>query len=207
MNGQLWWYAARSGGYVAWGLLSASVIWGLMLSGKVRPGHVRPNWILDLHRFLGGLASIFTAVHVTSIMLDTYTSFGPADVLVPFASSWHPVAVAWGIVGMYLLAAIEITSLLKKRMTHRWWKRVHGLSLPLFVIATVHLLAAGTDSSNPFSMLAIVAVSAVVTGLTIWRSAHSLPMHPLDGRGVTGMLRHEYRRRHVAPPRRSDRTM
>ena len=171
MNGQLWWYAARSGGYVAWGLLSASVIWGLMLSGKVRPGHVRPNWILDLHRVLGGLAATFTAVHVGTIMLDSYTSFGLADVLVPFTSSWHPGAVAWGIVGMYLLAAVEITSLLKKRLAHRIWKRVHALSLPLFVTATVHLLTAGTDAVNPISLVAVASVSVSVTALTIWRVA------------------------------------
>jgi DMSO/TMAO reductase YedYZ heme-binding membrane subunit len=169
MTGQLWWYAARSGGFVAWGLLSGSVIWGLMLSGKVRPGHVRPSWLLDLHRFLGGLAAVFTGVHVLTIMADSYTSFGPADVLVPFVSSWNPGAVAWGIVGMYLLAAVEITSLLKKRLTHRVWKRVHALSLPLFVTATVHLLTAGTDASNPIATGVVATVSLVIAGLTVWR--------------------------------------
>ena len=169
MNEQLWWYAARSGGLVAWALLSASVIWGLMLSGKVRPGHVRPNWILDLHRFLGGLAAIFTAVHVITIMADTYTQFGVADVLVPFVSSWKPGAVAWGIVGMYLLAAVEITSLLKKRLPHTVWRRVHVLSLPLYAVATVHLVQAGTDASNTIVTTAVIAVTATVAGLAGWR--------------------------------------
>lgn len=180
MTGQLWWYAARSGGYVAWALLSASVIWGLMLSGKLRPGQVRPNWILDLHRFLGGLASIFTAVHVITIMADSYTEFGVADVLVPFTSSWNPSAVAWGIVGMYLLAAVELTSLLKKRLSHRLWKRVHAVSLPLFAVSTVHLLAAGTDAANPLSTIAVAAVTVTVVGLTIWRvvGLRRPPSHP-----------------------------
>jgi len=90
---------------------------------------------------------------------------------VPFTSSWHPGAVAWGIVGMYLLAAVEITSLLKKRLAHRIWKRVHALSLPLFVTATVHLLTAGTDAVNPISLVAVASVSVSVTALTIWRVA------------------------------------
>lgn len=166
---QLWWFAARSGGFVAWGLLSASVIWGLMLSGKVRPGHVRPNWILDLHRFLGGLATVFTGVHVLTIMADSYTDFGIADVLVPFTSSWQPGAVAWGIVGMYLLAAVEITSLLKRHLPKQLWQRVHVLSLPLFAVATIHLLHAGTDASNVVVGWLVGAVSVVVVGLTAWR--------------------------------------
>lgn len=165
----LWWYAARSGGVVAWALLSGSVIWGLMLSGKVRPGHVRPNWILDLHRYLGALASIFTIIHVVTIMADSYTDFGIADVLVPFVSRWNPGAVAWGIVGMYALAAVELTSLAKRRLPTKVWRRTHALSLPLFGVATVHLLQSGTDASNPVLVTTVWLVTMVVVGLTAWR--------------------------------------
>ena len=90
MNQQLWWYVARSGGIVAWALLAASVLWGLFPSTKVLRGKPRPNWILDLHRFLGGLALIFTGVHVVALILDSYVHFGLTEILVPFASAWHP---------------------------------------------------------------------------------------------------------------------
>ena len=56
--------------------------------------------------------------------------------LVPFTGSWHPLAVAWGIVGMYLLVAIEITSLLRHRMSKRAWHAVHLLSYFLFATTT-----------------------------------------------------------------------
>lgn len=105
------WYTARAAGIVAWALLAASVVWGLWLSGRVRPFGVRPAWILDLHRFLGGLATIFVGIHVASILADSYTNFGLSDVLVPFAAKWHPLAVAWGVVGFYIMLAVELTSL------------------------------------------------------------------------------------------------
>jgi hypothetical protein len=165
---QLFWYTARAGGIVAWLLLTASVIWGLWLSGRVRPLGVRPAWILDLHRFLGGLATIFVGVHVVSILLDSYTSFGLTDVLVPFASSWHPLAVAWGVVAMYVLLAVELTSLARTRMPQRWWRTIHVASLPLFLLATIHYVAAGTDASNPLS-LAAVGVSTGVIGVLLGR--------------------------------------
>jgi sulfoxide reductase heme-binding subunit YedZ len=160
--GQLFWFTARAGGIVAWALLTASVIWGLWLSGRVRPLGARPAWILDLHRFLGGLATIFVGVHVGSIMLDSYTSFGPADVLVPFASSWHPLAIAWGVVGLYVLLAVELTSLARHRLPQRLWRVLHVASLPLYVVATVHYVAAGTDASNPMSLAAIGAATAAI---------------------------------------------
>lgn len=158
----LFWYSARAAGIVGWALLSASVIWGLWLSGRVRPLGVRPAWILDLHRFLGGLATIFVGVHVLAIMADSYTSFGPTDVLVPFASSWHPGAVAWGVVGMYLLLAVELTSLARKHLPNTLWRLTHIAALPLFVVATIHYLAAGTDAMNRVSLGAVIAVSATV---------------------------------------------
>ena len=66
-----------------------------------------------MHKFLGVLTLVFVGVHVGAILLDDFVHFSVVDVLVPFASSWHPVAVACGVVGMYLLLAIQITSWLR----------------------------------------------------------------------------------------------
>lgn len=169
MNGQLWWYTARAGGIVGWALLAASVLWGLALSTKVTGRRPRPNWTLDLHRFLGGLALVFTGVHVAAIMADSYVHFGLTEVLVPLASSWHPVAVAWGVVGLYLLAAVEVTSLLRKHLSKRVWRATHFLSFPLFLLTTIHVLSAGTDRHNVVLRGAIIAATAVVTVLTFVR--------------------------------------
>ncbi len=84
------WYVARASGLVGWGLLAAATLWGLALSTKALGPRPRPNWLLDLHRWLGGLALIFTGVHVGSLLLDTYVHFGLTSVLVPFASDVAP---------------------------------------------------------------------------------------------------------------------
>jgi DMSO/TMAO reductase YedYZ heme-binding membrane subunit len=169
MSDQLWWYTARAGGFVSWGLLAASVLWGLAISTKATGKRVRPNWMLDLHRFLGGLAVVFTAVHVLAIVADSYVHFGLADVLVPFASSWQPIAVAWGIVGMYLLIAIEISSLLRKHIPKRAWRAIHFASFPLYAIGTVHAFAAGTDTGSRIFTGVAVAASIATVVLTIRR--------------------------------------
>jgi len=169
MTSQLWWYTARAGGIVAWALLAASVVWGLLLSTKLRPGGVAPNWTLDLHRFLGGLAVVFTAVHVAGIISDSYVHFGLVNVLVPLAASWHPHWVAWGIVSLYLMLAVELTSLTRKWLPKRVWRRIHVLSLPLFAFATVHFVVTGTDAGNPFALFGVVITSLAITGLLVRR--------------------------------------
>jgi predicted ferric reductase len=169
MNDQLWWYVARASGLVGWALLAASVIWGLTLSTKTHGKRVRPNWVLDLHRFLGGAAVIFTGVHVTGLVLDSYVHFGPAEILVPFASTWRPNAVAWGIVAMYLLVTIELTSLARRRLSKRVWRTIHFSSFPLFIVSTLHALTAGTDATGWAFRGAATAASVATIVLTIKR--------------------------------------
>lgn len=181
MSTQLWWYVARSTGYVAWALVSASVISGLLLATRITHGRPRPAWTLDLHRFLGGAAVAFSALHVAGLVADTYVSFGWADVLVPWASRWKPGAVALGVVGLYLLAAVEISSLLMRRLPKRAWRAIHLLSYLLFWSATFHLLAAGTDADNPVSRVAVVLVIVAVVFLSLVRI--------LSGRGRAGARR------------------
>ena len=160
MSGPLPWYIARAAGLVSWGLLTAATMWGLALSTKIFGRRPRPNWLLDLHRMLGGLALVFTGVHVGAILLDTYVHFGLTSVLVPFASTWHPLAVAWGVVAFYLLLAVEITSLLRSRISRRAWRGVHYASFGLFVTATIHGLASGTDATRAVAVL-VAAVAAI----------------------------------------------
>ncbi len=184
MSEQIWWYTARAGGMVGWVLLAGSVLWGLAISGKLTgPNGVvraRPNWMLDLHRFLGGLATIFVAVHVFGIVADSYVDFGPADVLVPFASSWQPSAVAWGIVATYLLLAVELTSLARRKLPTKVWRATHALAFPLFAFSTVHGVRAGSDSSNPvFQAIMFIAIAAIVV-LTVLRMQQQLSSRDRD---------------------------
>src|SRR6185312_9124754 len=131
MSSHFWWYVARAGGLVAWGLVVASCAWGLLHALRAFGRRPSPAWMLSTHRYLGALAIVFVGVHVGAILVDSYVQFSLTDVFVPLVSTWHPVAVAWGIVGMYVLVAIEVTSLLRARLSPRTWRGVHVLSYVL----------------------------------------------------------------------------
>lgn len=176
MTTNLAWYTARAAGLVSWFLLAASISWGVLLSTKVMGRKPGPKWLLDLHRFLGGLSVVFVGIHVVALMLDTYVHFGLVQVLVPFTSSYRPSAVAWGIAGFYLLLAIEVTSLLMKRLSRKVWHAIHLGSFGLFVVATVHLLTAGTDASNPILRFVAGSVTTLVVGFTILKVASRKPV-------------------------------
>jgi len=113
----------------------------------------------------------FVALHLAGIVADTFVPFGVADVLVPLASSWHPIPVAAGIVAFYLLLAVEVTSLARHRLPHRLWKGVHALSFVLFATATAHILTAGTDTDDGWALWPVIAVTMAVTFLAVARAA------------------------------------
>ncbi len=145
LNPHLAWYAARSSGVVAWALVTASILWGLALSTRLIQRRGVPAWLLDLHRFLGMLSLIFVAVHLVALWADSYSYFAWSELLVPMASSYRPGAVAWGIVAMYLLIAIQVTSWLMGRISRRAWHAVHLSSFGLFITASIHGYQAGAD--------------------------------------------------------------
>ena len=168
MRSHTWWYMARAGGIVSWALATLAVIGGLQLSTRLlrKPA---PAWTLDVHRFLAGLAVAFLGVHLLGLALDQFIGFGPADFLVPFASNYKPAAVALGVVAMYLLLAVEITSLMMRRIPRHRWHAVHLTSYVVFVIATVHGLTAGTDRHNALFQWACLITAAVVLTMTLVR--------------------------------------
>lgn len=169
MNPQLWWYLARAGGIVAWALLTLAVVWGLLVSTRLLRGRPGPKWLLDLHRFLGGLAVTFTGIHLVALVADSYVHFDLVDLLVPFASEWKPLPVALGVVALWLLLAIELTSLAMRRLPRRQWRWVHLSSYGLFWLATLHGLAAGTDAGHPLYVWATNLAVATVVFLTLYR--------------------------------------
>jgi DMSO/TMAO reductase YedYZ heme-binding membrane subunit len=158
------WYVARAGGIVAWALATSSVLWGLAFTSRALGRRPRPAWLFDLHRFLGGLALAFTAVHVLAVVADSYVRFTLVNVLVPFTGKWHPVAVAWGVIALYLLVAVELTALARSRLPRALWRRVHYGSFAVFGLATIHALVAGTDTTGaPFRLAVIGALVLIFT--------------------------------------------
>jgi DMSO/TMAO reductase YedYZ heme-binding membrane subunit len=169
MDPKVWWYLSRATGLVAWGLAVGSIIMGLALATRALGSKPKAPWLLSLHRWLGGLTVLFTAGHVASVVADSFVHFGPADVLVPFASSWRPVPVAWGVLAAWLLVAIEVTSLQMRRLSKRSWHAIHMTSYLVAVLATVHGLTAGADTTNPIFAWAMVTAVATMAFFTVYR--------------------------------------
>ena len=70
---------------------------------------------------------------------------------------------------MYLLIAIQVTSWMMKQLSRKLWHRVHLLSFPLFVVATLHGFTAGADNANLLVQWAALSSGLLVLFLVVFR--------------------------------------
>lgn len=168
MSDQVWWYATRAAGLMTWSTAVASVIVGLLLSTRAIKSRTGP-WMLDLHRFLGGISVLFLVVHVATLPFDSFVDFGPRELFIPGESTWNPEAAAWGIIAAYALILVELTSLLRKHLSASVWRTFHMLSIVTAVAGTYHAILGGSDVDNPLTWLVAGAGSAIVVALVAIR--------------------------------------
>ena len=187
------WYAVRAAGIVAYIVLTLVVVLGLNLAGhkKLR---IWPRFAVeDVHRFGGLLLGAFVAIHVVAIAIDAYLPFSLASLIVPLASSFRPFWVGLGIVAAELLLALAIANHYRRRLPYRFWRRAHYLNFAVWIAATVHGLATGTDRSSWWFLAITAAGVALVSGsialrLVRFRPAPSLRYAPIAAAAGSAVL-------------------
>jgi hypothetical protein len=163
------WDTARAGGFAAYVLLTAAVSVGLVLRNRwqsVRWPRLITN---ELHGYLSLLALVFIAVHVLAVLVDPFTKFGLAEVLVPFVSHYRPLWMGLGVVALYLLLAVWVSSRLRARIGFRIWRAIHVLAFGVYAAATVHGLGTGSDTRTLWGPLLYAVSILLVGGLTARR--------------------------------------
>jgi len=169
VSNETWWYIARSSGFIAWGAAVVSLLCGLALSTRALGRKPRGPWLLDLHRYLGGLSVAFVGLHLGALIADNFVHFTVVDLLVPFATSYRTTAVAWGVLAFWLLVAVEASSLVMHRLPRKTWYGIHLTSYVIAVTATVHALYTGSDTSNPAFQWAGLVALGLIGFFTIYR--------------------------------------
>ena len=169
LSGPGLWYATRAAGLVTLLLLTATVLLGLLTSGRF--GGVRwPRFLtVGLHRNLSLLVLVFLALHVGTTVIDTFVSIPLTAAFIPFASSYKPFWLGLGAVALDLLIALVVTSLIRNRLGLRAWRWVHWAAYVCWPVALAHGLGIGTDRKTLWVFALTIACAAAVAGTVTWR--------------------------------------
>src|SRR5438270_12813250 len=122
------WYLLRATGVVSLVLFTVVTVLGIATANRWRPGRLPRFVTVALHRNLSLLAVVFVAIHVVTSLLDPYAGVTALSVVVPLAAHWKPLYVGLGAVSLDLLAALLVSSLLRRRLGLRVWPGLHLLA-------------------------------------------------------------------------------
>jgi predicted ferric reductase len=163
------WMLIRGAGIGAYALLSASVIWGLLVSSKVMGRLVKLKGLTFLHESLGISALVVTVVHVVAVSVHEFLPFTWGEILIPGTAEWRPLPIAMGTVALYGLIVVVVSFYVRRFISQKTWRLIHYSAFGVFVASLLHGIMAGTDSDSPWLIGLYFGTAIAVFGLIALR--------------------------------------
>jgi predicted ferric reductase len=165
----LTWYIARASGFALYLTLWVSVVSGLGLTTALIDRRGGRAIIFSLHAYSMQLAYGFLALHMLSLAADPTVRFGLKELLVPFASSAREPWTGFGVLAAELAVVIAASVAVRQTIGQRAWRALHWLTFPLYALALLHGIGAGTDTRAPWASLLYLTTGAVVVLFSLYR--------------------------------------
>ena len=163
------WLITRSAAITSYMLLFFLIVMGeTMASGKLYD-FITPTRAWLWHKYLGISFAIALLVHMISLLFDKFIPFNVIDILVPFHTDFKTFFVALGTIGFYLVLIVMLSSLIARFQRTTWWRKLHFLVYPLFILGLAHGLFTGTDSKNIFMLMLYGLTGSIFSWLLIQR--------------------------------------
>lgn len=164
------WFLSRATAIFSNIFLWISLVFGLLLSGKIAkyfPGAFTAN---DLHQFISITGLVTGLFHGLLLMGDKYIHFSLVQVLLPFATSnYKPLWVGLGQLSLYLWSFLILSFYIRKHIGYKTWRAIHFVGYLVFAGVMVHGITAGTDTAAPWMTAVYWTTGASILFLTFYR--------------------------------------
>jgi hypothetical protein len=163
------WYLARASGLTLYVVLWVSLVTGLGLTTALLDRWGGRGVVFSTHAFATQLAYGFLALHLLSLAADPTVRFGAKELLVPFATAWHEPWTGVGVLAGELTVLIGASFAVKRAIGQRAWRALHWLTFPLYGLALLHGLGAGSDARAPWAGILYLTTGSVVVLFVLYR--------------------------------------
>jgi len=175
LNAPSIWYLMRASGIVSLLLLTVVVVLGILTSRRVRLAGSSRAVTTGIHRSSSLLAVAFLALHVLLSVVDPDAGVRLVALLVPFTGGSPALWLGLGALALQLVAALVVTSLLRRHFSRRVWRGIHWCAYAAWPLALVHGIGIGTDTGTSWMTAVIIACLAAAGGATAWRLLEAEP--------------------------------
>jgi len=179
--GSSWaWYFIRGAGFAALFLMFLLMISGIGHITGLTYKYIEPIKAWAIHKAIAFGLVFAILVHVIFLLFDHYVSFSLPQILVPFLNKYTNgtslfgvnfgmFVVAFGIISMYLVFLIVLTSLGWIDTKKKLWKWVHYSSYFAAIMVFIHALGAGSDLKYGIFRIFMIFLLAVLVVATVMR--------------------------------------
>jgi methionine sulfoxide reductase heme-binding subunit len=155
--GPLAWSLLRASGVTSYLALAVTVTFGALLGSRCAPVWLARAQQYGWHGLLSGFALILGSAHGLFLAVDGTYAQPLSALLLPGMSSFAPLAVGLGSLGLYGLALVYLSTRWRQRLSVRVWRALHLVAYPAFAGLTLHGLMIGTDHLAPLYGAAVAA--------------------------------------------------
>ncbi len=170
-----WWIASRSAGVVALIAVALSVILGLLMANGLPRRKGATRIMLALHESTALAALVAIAVHGIALLGDPWMHPTVKQIVVPFTIAYRPFWTGLGIIAGFVAALLGLSFYARKRIGPRLWRRVHRATIVVWVLGVAHTIGAGTDGSQRWMQVTMVATGVPIVFLFLRRTVPGDP--------------------------------
>ena len=170
-----WWLASRSAAIVAFLLITAAVVLGLLMASKLarRPGLNRK--LMKVHEQIALAALVAIGLHGVLLLGDAWLKPGITGITIPFTLEYRPLWTGMGIVAGYLALLLGPTYYWRRKIGTKRWRQIHRTTVVVFVLAVAHSLGSGTDGASTWFRVMVLGSAALVLSLVLARYGRRAP--------------------------------
>lgn len=169
-----WWLASRAAAIVAFVLITAAVILGLLMASKVIKGPMKRN-LVKVHEQIALAALVAIGAHGVLLLGDAWLRPGISGIAVPFTLEYRPLWTGLGILAGYLALLLGPTYYWRRKIGSRRWRQIHRATVIVFILAVAHSLGSGTDGASTWFRTMVLGSTAIVLALVTLRYARRAP--------------------------------
>lgn len=162
------WNLIRASGFLAYFLLTLSIMAGLMQ--RLSTFQKQKQLLMELHKFSGWTGVLTIVFHTTLLLVDHFVPYHIWEILIPFSSKHDPIFSGLGTISLYLFVLVMATSdFFMKKLGLQLWRKLHFLVLPAWVLMLLHGIYIGTDSSQVWAVFLYCGGFVLIITLLIFR--------------------------------------
>ena len=171
MSDAMLWFLNRGTGFVLLGVLTVTVLLGV-LAARGRAGSLLPAFVSrSLHRNLSLFGAALLVAHIATAVLDEFVDIRWWHAFVPWGAEYEPLWLGVGTLATDLIVAVLVTTAVRTRLGLGAWQRIHQLAYLAWTLGLVHGLMIGTESGETWALIGYSATALVVAVAVLVRLA------------------------------------